>query len=125
MPLAQITTGAVARQMRAPRSRTACAGQTSSSASQAAERVEIGRRLDAGIERDARQVDRIGAIVRDRRGDRRIARPQGDPPAGAARQAGERRAPGAAADHADMAMSVNGAHRLRLKAMEMRSAPPR
>ena len=101
MPLAQMTTGA-APASRAASSRTACAGQTSRIDVAGAERREIRRRLDAGVEREARQIDRIAAIARDRGGDRRIARPQGHPPAGAARQAGERGAPGTAADDADM-----------------------
>ena len=54
-----------------------------------AELGKIRRRLDAGVERKAREIDRIAALPRDRGGDRRIARPQGHSPAGAARQAGE------------------------------------
>ena len=53
MPLAQMTTGRRPAS-RADSSRTACAGQTSRSASQAPSAVEIRRRLDAGVERDAR-----------------------------------------------------------------------
>jgi hypothetical protein len=92
-----------------------------------AEIGEIRCRLDAGVEREVREIDRIAALMRDRSGDRRIARPQGHLPAGAARQAGERGAPGTAADNADVPYVAHEgrAHRLRLKAMEMRAAPPR
>ena len=87
-----------------------------------AETCEIGRRLDAGVQRQVRQIDGIGALPGDRRRDRGIARPHRHPPAGAAAEAGQRRPPGSAADHADV---VNRRHRLRFIAMEMRSTLPR
>jgi hypothetical protein len=83
---------------------------------------ELVRRLDAIVKQEARQIDLVGPIVRDRLGDGGIARPQGDAPAGASAETGKGRAPGTAADDTDVRQL---AHRLRLKAIEMRSAPPR
>ena len=60
------------------------------------------RRLDAVIEQEARQIDLVRAVAGDRLGDGGIARPQRDAPPGATAEAGERRAPGPAADDADM-----------------------
>ena len=121
MPLAQITTGL------SPGSRRADLAHRLRRTDQQQrvarpELFEARRRHDSGFERNAGQIDRIGALVRDRSRDRRIARPQRDLASGAPRETGERRAPGAAADDADMA---DVGHRLRLKAMEMRRAAPR
>jgi hypothetical protein len=120
MPLAQITTGRLTGQLRRERAhRLRRTDQQQGVAS--GEIAQVGCSSDTRFERNARQVNGVGAIARDRRRNRRIARPQGHLAAGATRQAGERGAPRAAADHAYM---TGGAHRLRLKAMEMRSAVP-
>ena len=105
MPLAQITTGlSPGRRARQLAHRLRRADQQQRVAG--AKLSRLGRRLDAGIERRC-PADRPGwrarvAIACEIAGsrDHKVTRA-----AGAARQAGERRAPGAAADDADMARS--------------------
>ena len=103
MPLAQITTGVLpGRSAATIAHRLRRTGQQQRVAG--VERGERGGDLDAGLEDLARQIDRVGALLRTIDAEIAGSRDHSVTRAvGAARQAGERRAPGAAADHADMA----------------------